>query len=266
MSDIVTLEVKDHIGFVTLNRPDKYNALSIEMFRGIIATGEKVMADKSIRAVVMSGAGKGFCAGLDFENFQKMAAKEEGANLFERMYHTPANIAQQVAYIWKQVPVPVIASLHGVAYGGGLQIALGADIRLAAPDTKFSVMEIRWGLIPDMSLSQTLCDLVRLDVAKELTFTGRIVEAPEAAELGLVTRVCEDPQLAAREMAATIAGKSPDATSRAKQLFEGAWRSGAAKGLLLEEELQREVLGKPNQMEAVIANFEKRNPEFKDRD
>ncbi len=266
MSEIVTLEVKDHIGFVTLNRPEKYNALSVEMFKKIVETGEAVMKDRSIRVVIMSGNGKGFCAGLDFENFQRMADKEEGTNLFERYYNTPANLAQQVSYIWKQVPVPVIMALHGVAYGGGLQIALGGDIRLAAPDTRMSVMEIKWGLIPDMGISQTLCDQVRLDVAKELVFTGRVVDAAEAAELGLVTRVCNDPMAEAKGIAAVIAGKSPDAISKSKQMLEEAWRAGAASGLLLEEKLQRDVLGKPNQIEAVMANFEKRAPNFKDRE
>ncbi len=266
MSELVTLEVKDTIGFVKLNRPEKYNALSIEMFQKIIEVGETVMQDKSIRVVVLHGEGKGFCAGLDFANFQRMADKERGVNLFERAENTPANMAQQVAYIWKQVPVPVIAALHGVAYGGGLQISLGADIRLAAPDTTMSVMEIKWGLVPDMSATQTLCDLVRLDVAKELLFTGRIVSAAEAAELGLITRVCEDPLAEATKMASEIVGKSPDAISKGKQLLEEAWRAGAASGLQLEETLQRAVIGKANQIEAVMANFEKRPPVFADRE
>lgn len=266
MSELVALEVRDHIGFVKLNRPEKYNALSVDMFQKIIEVGETVRKDKSIRVVVLSGEGKGFCAGLDFESFQKMAGSEKGVNLFERAPGTPANMAQQVAYIWKQVPVPVIAALHGVAFGGGLQIALGADIRLAAPDMKMSVMEIKWGLVPDMSATQTLCDLLRLDVAKELLFTGRIVDAAEAAEIGLVTRVCEDPLAEACKMAGEIAVKSPDAISKGKQLLEQAWHAGAESGLLLEETLQRAVIGKPNQVEAVMANFEKRLPVFQERE
>jgi enoyl-CoA hydratase/carnithine racemase len=265
MSDIVTLEVKDHVGFVTLNRAEKYNALSIAMIEKIIETGEAVMNDRSIRVVVMSGKGKGFCAGLDMENFQKLAEGVDKTNLFDRYHHTPANRAQQAAYIWKQVPVPVIAALHGVAYGGGLQIALGADIRLASPDLRMSVMEIKWGLIPDMSITQTMCDQVRLDVAKELVFTGRIVKAAEAAELGLVTRVVDDPLSEATEMARVIASKSPDAITRDKRLLESAWRAGPAQGLIIEETLQRELMGGPNQIEAVMANFEKRDPKFSDR-
>lgn len=266
MSELVTLESKNHIGFIKLNRPEKYNALSVDMFLKIIEVGEKVMTDRSIRVVVLHGEGKGFCAGLDFENFQKMANKEKGVNLFERSYKTPANLAQQVGYIWKQVPVPVIAALHGAVFGGGLQIALGADIRLASPDTKMSVMEIKWGLVPDMSATQTLCDLVRLDIAKELLFTGRIVESAEAAELGLVTRVCEDSLTEAKKLAKEIAGKSPDAVAYGKQLLEETWRADASSGLLLEERLQRAVIGKPNQIEAVRANFEKRPPVFQERE
>jgi len=266
MSELVTLEIKNHIAYVTLNRPDKYNALSVEMFQKIIEVGEAVIEDRSIRVVVLSGNGKGFCAGLDFANFQKLQGLEGGFSLFDRSDKTPANIAQQVGYIWKQVPVPVIAALHGVAFGGGLQIALGADIRLAAPDTRMSVMEIKWGLIPDMSLTQTLCDLVRLDVAKELVFTGKIIEAPEAAELGLITRVCEDPKAEAEKLAETIVGKSPDAIVQGKQLLEDAWRMDADEGLLYEETLQRKIISTPNQIEAVMANFEKRPPVFQDRE
>ncbi len=145
------------------------------------------------------------------ENFQKMAGGADKIPLFDRYHHTPANTAQQAAWIWKQVPVAVIAALHGAAFGGGLQLALGADIRLAGPDVRMSVLEIKWGLIPDMSITQTLCDLVRMDVAKELTFTGRVVAAKEAAESGLVTRVVDDPSAEATEMARLIASKSPDA-------------------------------------------------------
>ncbi|MBI9082148.1 MAG: crotonase/enoyl-CoA hydratase family protein [Desulfobacterales bacterium] len=265
MAEIVTLEIRDHIAFVTLNRPEKYNALNLEMFYRILEVGEAVKNDPSIRAVVLSGNGKGFCAGLDFEIFEKLGADPGGHDLFDRPEDNPANKAQQVAWVWKQVPVPVIAALHGVAFGGGIQLALAADIRLAAADTRMSVMEIKWGLVPDMSGSQTLCDLVRLDVAKELVFTGRIVEAAEAAELGLVTRICEDPRGEAEKLAKVIAGKSPDAISRGKQLLEEAWRSGPEKGLLLEETLQRELIATPNQIEAVMANLEKRPPVFQDR-
>jgi enoyl-CoA hydratase/carnithine racemase len=267
MPGLVTIEIKDQIANIKLNRPEKYNALSFEMFRAIVEAGKKVAADPSIRVVVLSGAGKGFCAGLDLQSFMEMGgdALENVMQLFKRDPNSPANYVQQTGTIWKQVPVPVIAVVHGVAYGGGLQLALAADIRLAATDARLSVMEIKWGLIPDMSGTQTLRDLVRLDVAKELTFTGRIVGAQEAAALGLVTRVCEDPFGEAQTLAQEIVAKSPDAVCAGKRLFEEAWHGAGEKGLRLEETLQRTVIGKENQIEAVTANFEGRRPSFKDR-
>jgi len=267
MPELVTITIKDHVADVRLNRPDKYNALNPEMFQAVIAAGKAVAADRSIRAVVLSGEGRGFCAGLDFQGFVAMGeSKDGGIDLLQRTKGSPANNAQMPGYVWKQVPVPVIAAIHGVAFGGGLQIALGADIRFSSPDARFSVMEITWGIIPDMSGTQTLRDLVRLDIAKELTFTGRIVEAAEAAQLGLVTRVCNDPLAEAHTLAREIAAKSPHAIAAAKQLLETAWRSGTEEGLKLEEALQRTLIGTPNQIEAATAKFEKRSPKFTDRE
>jgi len=266
MTQLVRVEIRDYVAFVRLNRPEKYNALSLDMFEAIIEAGEALKADTSIRSVVLSGEGRGFCAGLDFESFMKMGSAEQSAtDLLSRTEDNPANYAQQTGYVWKQVPVPVIAALHGVSYGGGLQIALGADIRLASADARFSVMEIKWGLIPDMSATQTLKDLVRLDVAKELTFTGRIVKAEEALRLGLITQICEDPLAEAERMAREIAGKSPDAIAAGKQLWEKVGSLDAEEGLKLEESLQRTLIGGHNQLEAVKANFEKRPPVFKQR-
>jgi len=267
MSELVTIAIKDHVADVRLNRPDKYNALSPQMFTAIIEAGKAVAKDTSIRAVVLSGEGRGFCAGMDFQGFVEMGkGKDGGFDLLQRTEGNPANMAQMPGYIWKQVPVPVIAAMHGVAFGGGLQIALGADIRLAAPGTRFSVMEITWGIIPDMSGTQTLRDLVRLDIAKELTFTGRIVEAAEAARLGLITRVCDDPLVEAHKLANEIAARSPHAVVAAKQLLDVAWHSSAEQGLRLEESLQRTLIGTPNQIEAAQANFEKRAPVFAERE
>lgn len=267
MSELVTIETKDHIAHVKLNRPEKYNALSAEMFTAIVEAGEQVAADTSIRVVVLSGEGRGFCAGLDFGSFMAMGdgTKPKELVFFNKPEGSSANYAQLVGYIWKQVPVPVIAAVHGVAFGGGLQLALAADIRLAGRDAKFSVMEIKWGLVPDMSGTQTLRDLVRLDVAKELTYTGRVVDAAEAAELGLVTRLCDDPMAAALEMAAEIAGKSPDAIASGKKLLDNAWHGSSADGLELEARLQKNIIGHGNQVEAVMANFENRPSDFKDR-
>jgi enoyl-CoA hydratase/carnithine racemase len=266
MTQLVKVEIRDHVAFVRLNRPEKYNALSLDMFEAIIEAGEAVRADTSIRSVVLSGEGRGFCAGLDFESFMKMGSGDrKPLDLLSRTEDNPANYAQRTGYVWKQVPVPVIAALHGVSYGGGLQIALGADIRLASADARFSIMEIKWGLIPDMSATQTLKDLVRLDVAKELTFTGRIVEAEEALRLGLITQICENPLAEAERMAREIAGKSPDAIAAGKQLWEKTGSLDVEEGLKLEESLQRTLIGGHNQLEAVKANFEKRPPVFKQR-
>lgn len=267
MSELVQLTIADHVADVRLNRPDKYNALNPDMFTAIVETGRRLVRDTAVRAVVLSGNGRGFCAGLDFQSFAQMGAgRTGGIDLMTIAEGDPGNHAQMPGLIFKQIPVPVIAALHGVAFGGGLQIALGADIRLAAPDTRMSVMEIKWGLVPDMSLTQTLRDLVRLDVAKELTFSGRIVGAQEAADLGLVTRICSDPLAEAHRMAAEWAAKSPHAIAAAKRLLETAWHAPAEEGLRLEASLQRTLIGSPNQIEAVTANFEKRPPRFVDRD
>lgn len=267
MSDLVKIEIEDHVASVRLNRPDKYNSLSLEMFEAIIAAGEAIIDNKSVRAVVLSGEGRGFCAGLDFSSFAVMDSSKSSDDipLFANVEGSPANKAQYVGYVWKRVPVPVIAAIHGVAYGGGLQIALGADIRLAEPDARFSVMEIKWGLIPDMSGSQTLRDLVGLDVAKELTFSGKVIDATEADRLGLITRTCDNPVAEATELAREIAQKNPDAIAAGKKLFESVWHGESRDGLQLEETLQRTLIGSENQVEAVMANFENRSPKFKDR-
>jgi enoyl-CoA hydratase/carnithine racemase len=268
MSDeLVTVEVTDGVADVRLNRPDKYNALSGDMFKAIIAAGEQLAEAKEVRAVVLSGNGRGFCAGLDMESMAGMAGDDSsggGTDSLLKRDDRPENHAQRPAYVWKRLPVPVISAVHGVAYGGGAQIALGADIRIAAPDAKISVMEIKWGLIPDMSLTQTLRDLVPLDIAKELTFTGRVLSGEDAKELGLVTHVSEDPLSHAMDLAREIAGKNPDAIRAGKQLLETSWHADERTGLELESSLQIALIGSDNQKEAVMANFEKRPPVFKD--
>ncbi len=267
MSDLVSIAIENHVAYVKLNRADKYNALNMEMFEGIVAAGRSVSDDPSIRAVVLSGEGKGFCSGLDIASLMAEGdiTTGKGFKLFNKPEGSPANYAQLVGYVWKQVPVPVIAAIHGVAYGGGFQLALAADIRLASKDARFSIMEIKWGLIPDMSGTQTLRDLVRLDIAKELTFTGRVVAAEEAAELGLITRICENPLEAAADMAQEIANKSPDAIAAGKQLLEEAWHGSSGDGLDLEARLQKTLLGQANQIEAVMATFENRPPAYTNR-
>lgn len=258
----VSVSVADHVADVKLTRADKHNGLDLPMFEAINAAIDTVAADRSVRCAVLSGEGKSFCAGLDF-----MSVMAEGRPIedsFVRREGEIANDFQRVAYGWQTLRVPVIAALQGNVLGGGCQIALGADIRIAGPDLKMSVLEIKWGLIPDMGLTQSLPRLVGVDVAKELTFTGRIVGATEALELGLVTRLADDPAAAARELAAEIASKSPDAIQRGKRLLEQTYNAPAAEALALEEELQRELLGSPNQIAAVTAGMSGEPASFDD--
>ena len=249
----VSVTVADHVAEVQMTRPDKHNGLDYPMFEALNAAVTEVAGDPSIRAVVLSGEGKSFCAGLDFMSV--MAAGKPIEEQFAKVDGELANAFQRVAYGWQALEVPVIAALQGNVLGGGAQIALAADIRFAAPDLRFSILEIKWGLIPDMGLTQSLPRLVGADRAKELTWTGRKVDAEEAQALGLVTGVADDPLAAARALAAEIATKSPDAIRRGKRLLEATWNAPAAEGLALEEQLQRELLGSPNQIKAVQAGM-----------
>ena len=270
MTELVTVDINANgVADLRFNRAEKYTALSVKMFDAITEAGESLMDNKSIRAVVVSGNGRGFCAGLDFSGFQGMTGESQDQPVISEkksIARTPGNSFQQSGMVWKYIPVPVIAAIHGVAFGGGFQIAMGADIRIAAPDARFSVMEIKWGLIPDCSLTQTLRDIVRLDIAKELTFTGRIFDGAEAAQLGMVTQVSDTPLESALAMAETIAAKSPSAIRLGKQLFEDTWHADRDTGLALEEKLQRRLIGRTNQVEAVTSNFEERAPQFVDPD
>ncbi len=266
MSELVTITCSDGIADVRLNRADKYNALSPDMFRAIAAAAKSLEADRQTRAVVLSGAGRGFCAGLDFSSFQSMADRGSGEQRAIEVNEDPSapNLGQEVTVAWRRLPMPVIAAVHGVAYGGGMQIALGADIRIAAPDARFSVFEVNWGLIPDMGITQTLRGLVPLDVAKELTFTGRIVSGSEAASLGLVTRIADNPLDAAMELARQIAAHSPDAVRGAKKLYEDTWHLGSRDGLGLEQVIQSQLIGSANQLAAVKAGMSKQAGKFGD--
>ncbi len=259
----VRTEISDGVARVTLARPEKHNGLDYPMFDAIGAALDELRDDATVRAIVLSGEGPSFCAGLDFASV--MTAPKPIEDSFVRREGEIANEFQRVAYGWQELPVPVVAALHGNTLGGGCQIALGADIRIAAPDTRISVMEIKWGLIPDMGLTQSLPRLVGLDVAKELTYTGRVVEAAEAAELGLITRIADDALAAANELAAEIASKSPDAIHRAKLLLESTYNAPAAEALAAEERLQRELLGSPNQLEAARAGMAGEPARFADR-
>lgn len=267
MSDRVSIAMDNGIADVRLNRPDKLNALDQAMFQGIVDIGEALKGDPDVRVVMLSGEGRGFCAGLDFGSFQAMAGgagapadRSLGAigDTDGRITH----LGQQAAWVWQELGVPVIAALHGAVLGGGLQIALGADIRLVAPDAKLSVLEARWGLIPDMTGTVILPRLVGLDVAKELTFTGRIVSGEEAVALGLATRLADDPRAAALELAADLATKSPDALREGKRLLNLSGTRPLAEQLHDERVTMASLIGSPNQVEATMAYFEKRPPSF----
>jgi enoyl-CoA hydratase/carnithine racemase len=264
MDDRVVVTMADGIAHVELARPDKLNALDLPMFEALSRAAETLRSDASLRCVVLSGRGRAFSAGLDIGSFMTMGG--EAGRLFESHPGSPANRAQHAAYGWSALPVPVIAAVHGVCFGGGLQIALAADIRVASPDAQLSVMEVKWGLVPDMTGSQTLRHLVGLDVAKELTFTARVLRGREAHALGLVTYLHDDPVVRAHELAREIAVRSPDAVRAAKQLLDASVRLDHAAGLELEAALQRKLIGSPNQMEAVLANTMKRAPRFSDPD
>jgi enoyl-CoA hydratase/carnithine racemase len=264
MNDRVEITINGPIAEVALNRADKYNALDTAMFDAISAAGESLRQNDEIRAVVLYGKGDNFCSGLDVSSFGDLGDNATfRKTAAEHIGETPANRFQHPSYVWQSLDLPVIAALQGVAFGGGSQIALGADMRIAHSNTRLSVMEIKWGLIPDMGITQSLPKLVGMDVAKELLMTGRIVEAAECRELGLVTYIDDEPLARARAIAAEIAGKSPDAIRRWKKLLESSGNASAEQGLALEAELQGESIFMPHQIEAVMANMEKREPVFK---
>jgi len=272
MSDRVVWTVDAGVADVRLNRPEKMNALDPAMFEALIDAGEQLKHDPSVRAVVLSGEGRAFCAGLDFGSFQAMAGGAGGASAPKRNAGDVSEVeegrithrGQQAAYVWQELDVPVIAAVHGVALGGGCQIALGADLRFCAPDAQFSILEIRWGLVPDMTGSQFLPRLVGLDVAKELTFTGRMVSGEEAVRIGLATRVSADPRSEALALAKEIAGKNPHAVRGAKRLLNQAGTVSLAEGFAAERREIGALIGSPNQVEAVTAFFQKRDAVYAD--
>ena len=269
MEDRVRIEIDCHgIADVCLVRGDKMNALDFAMFDALTAAINRLKAEKRLRVVMLHGEGKAFCAGLDMGRMAKLNNGDPGATRDLRpRTHGIANSAQFVGLGWREIPVPVIAAVHGVAFGGGLQVALGADIRLVTADLKMSVMEIKWGLVPDMAGVVLMRGLVRDDHARELTYTGRIVDGVEAVQLGLATRVCADPLAEARAMAQALAQRSPHALRADKRLMNASSQvlADSARGLLqAESDEQVALMGEPNQLEAVRANLEKRAPVFAD--
>lgn len=265
-SERLTVAIADGVAEVRLDRPDKLNALDPAMFDGLIAAGGYVSGQNSVRAVVLHGAGRGFSAGLDMQSFAAMAeGRREGmlADIIART-HGNTNAPQEAALVWRGLPVPVIAAIQGVCFGGGFQIALGADIRFCAPDARLSILEIKWGLVPDMGGIALMRELARGDVIRELAFTGREFTGAEAATLGFATAVHADPLAQARATAREIAGKSPDAVRALKRLLNAATDKDMVSILLAESKEQAKLIGSPNQIEAIRAAVEKRPPRFTD--
>jgi enoyl-CoA hydratase/carnithine racemase len=271
----VHISISHGIADVKMIRSDKRNALDGAMFTALAEAGERLKTEPGVRVVVLSGEGSSFCAGLDFSSFTQMAGGgggggngggngDGGGNPGSMAPGRITHLGQQVCWVWQELPVPVIAAVHGHALGGGIQIALGADIRIVHPDTQLSVREIHWGLVPDMTGSLMLSQLVRADIAKELVFTARVFDGREAHAIGLATKLSETPYEDAMAMAAEIAGRSPDAVRGAKQLINGLLHEKAAGQFEAERRIIGSLIGKPNQVEAVMSNFEKRPANFVD--
>jgi enoyl-CoA hydratase/carnithine racemase len=270
MNDRVQVTIDAGVADVRLVRTDKMNALDDAMFEALVAAGDRLKREAGLRCVVLSGEGRAFCAGLDMGNFGRMAdgtraPARAGDDRLTARTHGIANRAQYAVWVWREVPVPVIAAVHGVAFGGGFQLALGADMRFVTPDARMAVLEIKWGLVPDMAGTQLMRHLAREDVVRELTYTGRIFSGEEALALGFATRVCADPRAEALAVAREIAGRNPDAVRASKRLLNDAPVIDQAAGLLEETREQIALIGSPNQVEAVKANMEKRSPAFSDR-
>lgn len=271
MSERIKVDIKDGVADVRLVRTDKMNALDDAMFSALVDTAAELEANKSVRCVVLSGEGRAFCAGLDMSNFGQMASGERGSptdgdgeGRLEKRTHGIANRPQQAVWGWRQLRVPVIAAVHGVALGGGFQVMLGSDIRFVHPETKLSILEVKWGLVPDMSSTALMRLFARDDVVRELTYTGRIFSGTEAHELGFATHVSDTPLEDALTLAREIASKSPDAVQSAKKLYNDLPDRSDAEALLAESIVQDRLIGSPNQIEAVMAGMQKRDGNFKD--
>ena len=265
-NDRVTLSFADGVADVRLNRPDKMNALDAAMFDALIATGESLKTMRGLRAVVLSGAGRSFCAGLDMGRFQAMA---DGADSVASLRlgprtHGDCNVPQYAALVWRSLPVPVIAAVHGAALGGGLQIALGADLRIVAPDAKLGLLEVRWGIVPDMGAFIVLPELMPADRIRELAYSGRTVTGTEAVAMGLATRTSDAPLEAALALARELAGRNPDAIRATKSLVAGAYSTDRATRLMRESQAQIAIMERANQREAVRSQLENRAPRFVD--
>ena len=262
-SERVLITIEGGIAIVTLNRPEKYNGLDMPMFEAITRAAKTLKKDRSVRAIILNGAGDAFCSGLDVKTVSKNPVNF--LKLLVKPGRRISNLAQGVGYLWRDVPAPVIAVTHGYCFGGGFQIALGADFRFSTADCEFSIMESKWGLIPDMSLTVTLRELVPIDLAKELTMTARQFNGTEAKAMGLVSRVNDDPMAEAINFARELAERSPDAVAASKLLFNRSWNATDKTALDWETKLQKKVLGRANQRIAVARNSGSPDKPYRDR-
>jgi len=269
--DRIELNIENHVAHVVLSRADKMNALDLEMLEAIPIAGRRISAEPSVRAVVLSGDGGNFCAGLDKANFaaimenKSMLLDPENPQLvLSDRTHGLSNALQHVVWIWRRLSVPVFVAIDGVAFGGGLQIALGGDCRYATARSQFSIMEMKWGLIPDMGSTQIMRHLVRDDVIRELTYTAKIFGAEQAKEWGFITDIVDDPVAHALSLAHQVVNNNPNAVRAAKRVIEASNYQSVAEGLLMESHEQDQLIGHPNQIEAVMSQFQKRKPEYQD--
>ena len=263
MQNRVQLEVRGPIAYVSLARPDKLNGLDWDMLQGLVSAAAAIRRKREVRAVILRGEGPAFCAGLDFKTFGQQPLRAVRGFLKYGLKST--NLFQQACWCWRELPVPVIAVLHGRCYGGGMQIALAADFRIATPDCECSIMEAKWGLIPDMTGSVTLRELVPIDLAKELTMTGRLFSGAEAQRMNLVTRIADEPLAAAEALARELMTRSPDAVAAAKALFHRTWFASVRRAFDTESGIQLRLLRGANQRIAMRANFARKQPEFRPR-
>lgn len=261
MGERVAVEVRDQLAYVTLNRPDQLNGLDFPMFRALVDTAKAIDEDRDVRVVILQGAGKAFCAGLDFGAFGKESALAK-ARAFAKLPGRETNLFQQACWVWRGLPVPVIAVTHGYCYGGGLQLALAADFRFTTPGCEFSVLEAKWGLIPDMTGSVTLRELLPIDLAKRLTMTAEVFTGLTAKEYGLVTGVAEEPLKEAEALAAQLIERSPDAVAYTKRLFHETWTRSPRWALWTESVLQGRLLTGANHKIARAAGAAKARPRW----
>ena len=259
----ITCTVDEGLAHVWLDRPDKLNGLTLEMLAELASTSRRLGRDRSLRAVVLTGAGESFSAGLDVASAMRNPAR--AARSFVPSLRRGTNAFQEAAWGWRRLPVPVIAAVRGHCYGAGLQLALGADFRISTPDAQWSVHEARWGLVPDMSGVHSLAQLVGIDTAKLLTMTGETVTGERAHALGLVTRLATDPVAAAEELAEQLTERSPDAVAAAKRLFETTWGAPPRRTFARERAEQLALLVNANTRAARRAAFRRETPVFADR-